>query len=147
MHWQRAVLALTVGNWPSYHFYSLPMSSEGSLSVLLLQRTHPVYLCCKSWEHASLKKNSHLYSWNGFSVFVCHRLTCTDGGFTLQRQRLQTLLVRLQAEVGQVLFDLPGHLGVLVKLFGVQEGAASHSLLVPACLGDVKHCRIGTTLA
>lgn len=80
-------------------------------------------------------------------MFVRHRLTCTDGGFTLQRQRLQTLLVRLQAEVGQVLFDLPGHLGVLVKLFGVQEGAASHSLLVPACLGDVEHCRIGTTLA
>lgn len=76
-----------------------------------------------------------------------HKLTCTDGGFTLHRERLQTLLVGFQAEVGQVLFDLPGHLGVLVKLFGVQERAASHPLLVPACLGDVEHCRIGTTLA
>lgn len=75
------------------------------------------------------------------------KLTCANGGLTLHGQRLQALLVCLQAQVGQVLFDLPGHLGVLVKLFGVEEGAASHPLLVPACLGDVEYCRIGAPLA
>lgn len=60
---------------------------------------------------------------------------------------LQTVLISLQAEFGQVLLDLPGHLGILVKLFGIQEGAAAYTLLVPSCLGDVKHCCIGTTLA
>lgn len=91
------------------------------------------------------RNNNNIF--NSSSLQLYHKLTRTDGGFALQRQRLQTLLVDLQAEVGQVLLDLPGHLGILVKLFGVQEGAAAHPLLVPARLGDVKHCRIGTTLA
>lgn len=77
----------------------------------------------------------------------CCKLTCTDGGFTLQRQCLQALLIGFQAQFGQVLLDLPGHLRILVKLFGIQEGAAAHPLLVAARLGDVEHCRIGTTLA
>lgn len=49
--------------------------------------------------------------------------------------------------MGQVLFDLPGHLGVLVKLLGVEEGAASHPLLVPAGLRDVEHRRVSAALA
>lgn len=87
---------------------------------------------------------------NNFQVlnFNCYcKLTCADGRFTLKGKCLQTVLIRLQAEFGQVLLDLPGHLSILVKLFGIQEGAAAHSLLVPPGLSDVEHCCIGTTLA
>lgn len=78
---------------------------------------------------------------------LCCKLTCAYGRFTLKGKCLQTVLISLQAEFGQVLLDLPGHLSILVKLFGIQEGAAAYTLLVPSCLGDVKHCCIGTTLA
>lgn len=75
------------------------------------------------------------------------KLTCANGGFALQRERLQTLLIGLQAELGQVLLDLAGHLGVLVELFGIQEGASPDALLVAARLRDVQHRCVGAALA
>lgn len=94
------------------------------------------------------KWNMHWSKSKGFTFhcFGC-KLTCVDGRFTLKGKCLQAVFISLQAEFGQVLLDLPGHLSVLVKLFGIQEGAAADSLLVPSCLGDVEHRCIGTTLA
>lgn len=83
-----------------------------------------------------------------FSDFCdCAPLTSVNGGLALHRERLQTLLVGFQTQVGQVLLDLPGHLRVLIQLFGVEEGAPSHPLLVPARLADVQDGCVGTALA
>lgn len=74
------------------------------------------------------------------------RLTCIDGGLALQGERLQALLVGLQAEVAQILLDLACHLSILIQLLGIKEGAAAHALLVAARLVHVQHSRIGTAL-
>lgn len=49
---------------------------------------------------------------------------------TLQRHDLEPLLVGLHLQAGQVLLHLAGHLGVLVQLLGVEQGAATDTLLV-----------------
>lgn len=74
-------------------------------------------------------------------------LTCVDWGLTLYWKCLQALLVCLQGEVGQVLFDLACHLCILVQLLGIEKGTPPDPLLVPACLGYIQDGRIGTALA
>lgn len=55
------------------------------------------------------------------------------------------LLVRLHRQVGQVLLHLSGHLSVLVQLLGVEERAATYSLLVGAAL-HIQHVGVGAAL-
>lgn len=65
---------------------------------------------------------------------------------TLQGHDLVLLLVRLHRQVGQVLLHLSGHLSILVQLLGVEQRAATRSLLVSAAL-HVQDVGVGAALA